>query len=97
MSGKSLLSVPQRPPPPLPGIIPPSGGDALIYDESLTAPGGMDRIRSFIGVCPQFDVLWEQLTGQEHLEIYGQVKGITAAESKREVTGSASAEGDGPC
>jgi ABC-type multidrug transport system ATPase subunit len=67
------------------GILPPDGGDALIYDESLTAAGGMDRIRSFIGVCPQFDVLWPELTGQEHLEIYGQVKGLPAKQVKREV------------
>jgi len=68
----------------LTGILPPDGGDALIYDESLTASGGMDRIRSFIGVCPQFDVLWGELTGQEHLEIYGQVKGLPPKQVKRE-------------
>jgi len=68
----------------LTGIIPASGGDALVYDESLTAPGGMDRIRSYMGVCPQFDVLWDELTGREHLEIYGQVKGLTAEQSRRE-------------
>lgn len=27
------------------GVLPPSGGDALVYGESLTTPGGMDRIR----------------------------------------------------
>jgi ABC-type multidrug transport system ATPase subunit len=66
------------------GIVPVNGGDALIYDESLTAPGGMDRIRSYMGVCPQFDVLWDELTGREHLEIYGQVKGLSAQQSRRE-------------
>ena len=30
--------------------------------------------RSLMGVCPQFDVLWGELTGQEHLHIYGRVK-----------------------
>ena len=30
--------------------------------------------RSLMGVCPQFDVLWGELTGVEHLRLYGQVK-----------------------
>ena len=34
----------------------------------------MDRIRSMMGVCPQFDVLWNELTGVEHLTIYGNIK-----------------------
>ena len=29
----------------LTGVLPPSGGDALVYGESLSTPGGMDRIR----------------------------------------------------
>jgi ABC-type multidrug transport system ATPase subunit len=34
----------------------------------------VDAIRSVMGVCPQFDVLWNELTAKEHLEIYGSVK-----------------------
>lgn len=51
-----------------------SGGDALVYGEALSSPGGVDRIRSIMGVCPQFDVLWNELTGIEHLHIYGNIK-----------------------
>jgi hypothetical protein len=40
----------------------------------------MDRIRTVMGVCPQFDVLWGELTGAEHLNIYGHVKGVPFAE-----------------
>lgn len=28
-------------------------------------------------VCPQHDLLWEQLTGREHLLFYGRLKGLT--------------------
>jgi ABC-type multidrug transport system ATPase subunit len=28
------------------------------------------------GVCPQFDVLWPELTGREHLALFGRIKGI---------------------
>lgn len=58
----------------LTGVIPASGGDALVYGEALSSTGGMDRIRSMMGVCPQFDVLWSELTGLEHLTIYGNIK-----------------------
>ena len=58
----------------LTGVIPASGGDALVYGEALSSTGGMDRIRSMMGVCPQFDVLWNELTGLEHLTIYGNIK-----------------------
>lgn len=58
----------------LTGVLPPSGGDALICGESITQAGGMNRIRSLMGVCPQFDVLWDELTGREHLEIFGHIK-----------------------
>lgn len=29
-----------------------------------------------MGVCPQFDILWNELTGAEHLSIYANVKGL---------------------
>jgi ABC-type multidrug transport system ATPase subunit len=60
----------------LTGVLPITGGDAFIYGESISSEGGLDRIRSLMGVCPQFDVLWGELTGMEHLIIYGHVKGV---------------------
>lgn len=60
--------------PPHAGVLPPSGGDALVYGESIGTPGGMDRIRALMGVCPQFDVLWPELTGREHLHLFGRIK-----------------------
>jgi hypothetical protein len=42
--------------------------------QALSAPGGMDRIRAMMGVCPQFDILWSELTGWEHMLLYGNIK-----------------------
>jgi ABC-type multidrug transport system ATPase subunit len=36
----------------------------------------MPAIRRFIGLCPQFDILWDELTAREHLELYAALKGI---------------------
>jgi ABC-type multidrug transport system ATPase subunit len=68
----------------LTGVLPPSGGDALIHGESIVATGGIDRIRASMGVCPQFDVLWKELTGIEHLKIYGRMKGLRKKEVLRQ-------------
>ena len=34
----------------------------------------MDAVRKQLGVCPQHDVLWEQLTVYEHLALYATLK-----------------------
>eukprot|EP00887_Chlorella_sp_A99_P004766 scaffold4.g4766.t1 len=49
----------------LTGVLPPSGGDALVYGES-------------------FDVLWSELTGAEHLWLFGRVKGLPAGALRAE-------------
>ncbi len=36
----------------------------------------MSSIHMLIGVCPQGDVIWEDLTGREHLQFYGRLKGM---------------------
>ena len=37
----------------------------------------MRHVYGIMGVCPQHDLLWEQLTGREHLRFYGRLKGLT--------------------
>lgn len=39
----------------------------------------MPQIRAVMGVCPQFDLLWNELTGFEHLVIFAGLKGIPSA------------------
>lgn len=34
----------------------------------------MDKIRRMTGVCPQHDILFENLTPREHLEFFAAVK-----------------------
>jgi ABC-type multidrug transport system ATPase subunit len=47
---------------------------------SLLVPGGLEVAQAVMGVCPQFDVLWDELTGYEHMYIYGCIKGIPLSE-----------------
>ncbi|KAL6583951.1 ATP-binding cassette sub- A member 2 [Orobanche minor] len=63
----------------LTGITPVTGGDALVYGYSIRNSTGMSNIRRMIGVCPQFDILWDALSGQEHLYLFASIKGLTPA------------------
>lgn len=36
----------------------------------------MAQARKYIGYCPQFDALLDNLTSKEHLELYAAIKGI---------------------
>jgi hypothetical protein len=47
---------------------------------SLLSPEGLEVAQGIMGVCPQFDVLWDELTGQEHMYIYGCIKGLPSTE-----------------
>lgn len=66
----------------LTGTIPTSSGDALVYGESIRSTSGVANIRKNMGVCPQFDVLWEALTAREHLHLFGSIKGLPSSEIK---------------
>ncbi|KAI0515529.1 hypothetical protein KFK09_008194 [Dendrobium nobile] len=58
------------------GITPVTDGDALIYGNSIRSSVGMSNIRRTIGVCPQFDTLWDALTAEEHLHLFASIKGL---------------------
>ena len=45
----------------------------------------IDNVHLVMGICPQHDVLWEDLTVKEHLLFYSRLKGIPASEEKRHV------------
>lgn len=58
----------------LAGITQPSSGNAYINGFCLRSE--MSRIRESLGVCPQHDVLWPDLTVREHLQLYARLKAI---------------------
>lgn len=56
------------------GLLPPTSGDALIFGKNILTD--MDDIRKGLGVCPQNDILFPELTVKEHLEIFANLKGV---------------------
>jgi ABC-type multidrug transport system ATPase subunit len=36
----------------------------------------IDEIRKHIGLCAQFDILWQELTAYQHLYLFASIKGV---------------------
>ncbi|TMW56586.1 hypothetical protein Poli38472_006596 [Pythium oligandrum] len=68
----------------LTGMTPPTSGEAFVRGLSIRTD--MDRIRESLGYCPQFSVVYPELTVEEHLRFYGQVKGLKDPELTEEVS-----------
>ncbi len=54
----------------------PTAGDVLVFGRSVRSAADLAAVRRLTGVCPQFDVLWPELTAREHLELFWSVKGV---------------------
>ncbi|XP_073347052.1 retinal-specific phospholipid-transporting ATPase ABCA4-like isoform X2 [Pagrus major] len=67
----------------LTGLFPPTSGTAYIYGSDIRTD--MDIIRSSMGMCPQYNILFKHLTVEEHILFYSLLKGRTQAEAEREV------------
>ena len=56
----------------LTGLTTPTEGTAIINGYDVTEE--IDKVRESIGVCPQFDILWDELTAEEHLYMFAKLK-----------------------
>jgi ABC-type multidrug transport system ATPase subunit len=59
----------------LTGSLSATAGEAYIGGYDITSEP--DLARANIGICPQYDALWPNLTVKEHLLYYGQLRGIS--------------------
>ncbi|RYY32656.1 ATP-binding cassette domain-containing protein, partial [archaeon] len=62
----------------LTGLIAPTAGDAVVFGASVV--NDIARIRDMTGVCPQHDILFDDLTVEEHLQLFGGLKGLRGVE-----------------
>lgn len=67
----------------LTGLIKKSGGD--IYFNGLDINKELDKIRNSIGICTQYDVVYDDLTLEEHLAFMANIKGVPRNRVKAEV------------
>uniref|UniRef100_A0A8C7CBE9 ATP binding cassette subfamily A member 3 n=1 Tax=Neovison vison TaxID=452646 RepID=A0A8C7CBE9_NEOVI len=67
----------------LTGLFPPTSGRAYINGYEISQD--MVQIRKSLGLCPQHDVLFDNLTVAEHLRFYAQLKGLSRRKCPEEV------------
>ncbi|KAL3819227.1 hypothetical protein ACJIZ3_005132 [Penstemon smallii] len=68
------------------GLLEPTSGTASI--EGLDLRNQMHMIHTIMGVCPQYDLIWDTLTGREHLRFYGRLKNLSGSSLKKAVDDS---------
>jgi ATP-binding cassette subfamily A (ABC1) protein 3 len=54
------------------GILKPTSGDVDVYGYSISKD--MDKVRMNMGLCQQFDVLYDDVTVKEHLKLVCELK-----------------------
>ena len=67
----------------LSGILKPTRGDAFIFGKSVRRQ--LRGVQGLMGLCPQHDVLWAELTADEHLQLFAGLSGIPESEFSRRI------------
>ncbi|KAF1333137.1 Atp-binding protein, partial [Globisporangium splendens] len=67
----------------LTGLIEPTAGDATLYGRSIRH--NFNELRRIIGICPQHDVLFNDLTVEEHLRLFGTMKNVAPHRLQQDV------------
>ena len=69
------------------GLHPPSEGSVFVTDgaEMLDVRRDLTRIQSSMGVCSQDNLLWDDLTGPEHLRFFARLRRVSKRDTKDHV------------
>ena len=60
----------------LTGMTSATSGSADIFGYDISDPNEMEEIRKMTGICPQHDVLFDELTPREHLQFFARIRVI---------------------
>ncbi|XP_063839916.1 phospholipid-transporting ATPase ABCA3-like isoform X2 [Scylla paramamosain] len=67
----------------LTGLFPPTSGTALVGGHDIVTE--MDEVRLSLGLCPQHDILFDDLTVSEHIIFFSKLKGMSGEAAEEEV------------
>ncbi|KRF97412.1 uncharacterized protein Dwil_GK21220 [Drosophila willistoni] len=67
----------------LTGIIPPTAGTALINGKDICTE--VEAARRSLGICPQHDVLFADMTVRHHIVFFSRLKGVRGEDVEKEV------------
>mmetsp|Transcript_8335 Transcript_8335/g.20560 ORF Transcript_8335/g.20560 Transcript_8335/m.20560 type:complete len:2192 (-) Transcript_8335:64-6639(-) len=62
------------------GTFPPTSGEITIFGKAV--PQQLKEVRASMGMCPQHNVLWPELTVLEHMRLTAGLKGIKGADAE---------------
>jgi ATP-binding cassette subfamily A (ABC1) protein 3 len=62
------------------GLTMPTSGNCLI--DGLSVKDDLTGTRKILGICPQHNVLYPELTVEEHINLYQSIKGVATASAK---------------
>ena len=78
-AGKStLISI-------LAGLYPATSGYAFYDNNNIISTEGYSKFRKYLGICPQHDVLFDDLTVKEHLEMFCVFKSVQKEKIPKEI------------
>ncbi|KAK3602190.1 hypothetical protein CHS0354_004706 [Potamilus streckersoni] len=66
----------------------PSAGNVYVKGQSVLSSLHSCHEHQSIGYCPQYDALFAELTGREHLQLYGRLRGIPPKDENKDVVHS---------
>ena len=69
----------------LTGLYPTTSGSAIYNNENIITSEGLDSFRKYLGICPQHDVLFDDLTVEEHLEMFCVFKSVPKEKIENEI------------
>lgn len=60
-------------------------GSATIYGSPVAEIADGSEMKQLVGICPQFNIIFDVLTVEEHLKIFAAIKGILPSDIDNEV------------
>ncbi|XP_060574789.1 cholesterol transporter ABCA5-like isoform X2 [Ruditapes philippinarum] len=69
----------------LTGLTGPTSGLAQVSGLNVSDANDMAEIRSMTGICPQHNILFEDLTCLEHLQLFAGIKGVKGDDRDKEI------------
>ena len=74
----------------LTGLYQATSGEAIYDGKNVLSPENVDEFREKVGICPQHDILFGDLSIREHLGMFGIFKGVKSEDLEKEVDKSVS-------
>ena len=70
----------------LTGLLKADSGSVIYNSKNIITPQGLKYFHKIIGICPQEDILFQNLTVEEHLKLFCKFKSIPSSEIDEEIS-----------